>query len=184
MAEVGGAVAASVPVRLVAIYDCPLLVLVGAKFHIVKDEELCFGAKVRFVGDAALAKILFGFAGDVARVAGIWVAPRAGLGDIADEAEGWLGGKGVHDGCRGIGDEQHIALVDLLEAANAGPIEADAFAKEAFVENANRHAKMLPGTRNIGKLEVNHPDALFLGKPDYLFRCRRHAMLPEIGRAS
>ena len=54
VAEVGAAVPAGVPVRLVAVHHGPLLVLRGAVLDVVEDEELGLGAEVGGVGDAGL----------------------------------------------------------------------------------------------------------------------------------
>jgi hypothetical protein len=105
----------------------------GVIAHVVKDEELGFGAEVAGVGNAGIPQVGFGALGQRARVTRVG-PQRARLDHVADQAERRGGAKGVHHGRCGVRHEQHVALVDLLKAADAGPIEAYARMEQILVE--------------------------------------------------
>ena len=74
-------------------------------------------------------------------------------------------GRGV-----GVGDEQHVALVDRLEAANARAVESEAFLEAVDLELAERQAEMLPRAGEIDESDVDDLDAFSLRALDYLAR--------------
>ena len=163
---------------LVAIHDRPLLVLRGAELDVLEDEELGLWAEVSGIGDAALLEMSLSLARDIARIACVRRARHARLRDVADQAQRRIGGERVHDGGRGVGNQQHVALVDLLEAANARPVKPDALREDRFVEGAQRNTEMLPHAKDIGELEVHHPRAMILRQSQCLPRGHRHAVSP------
>jgi hypothetical protein len=68
--------------------------------------------------------------------------------------------EGVDDRGRRVWDEDHVGLRDLLEAAYGGAVEAEAVGERVLVERVDRQAEVLPGTREVGELEVDHPRAV------------------------
>src|SRR5207253_7455616 len=73
--------------------------------------------------------------------------------------------------------EEHVALVDVLEAADRRAIEADAIGEEALRELFDRNGKMLPRARQVDEPQVDDLDALILRELENVlrrdFRCRR-----------
>src|SRR5882757_9943325 len=83
--------------------------------------------------------------------------------DVADQ-EQRLVRKARIDGCGvRVGDEQHVALVDCLEAANARAVESKSLRKAVDAQLAQRQAEVLPRAGEIDEADVNHFDALSLG---------------------
>src|SRR5207247_9899367 len=93
-----------------------------------------------------------------------------GVSDVADKAECWRAGKWVHDSGGNIGDDKHIALVNSLETPDTGAIKGDAFDKRLCTQLTNRDTEMLPGTRQVYKLEVYHLRAILLSELQDFFR--------------
>ena len=59
-----------------------------------------------------------GFFGDPARVA-VVVLARDGIDDAAEHYQSWRFGEWIHHGGSGVGDEEHVALVDGRPTADA-----------------------------------------------------------------
>ncbi|GHO67935.1 hypothetical protein KSC_068270 [Ktedonobacter sp. SOSP1-52] len=87
------------------------------------------------------------------------------MGDIADQAERGDSGEGVHESSGGVGNDYHIALIDCLEASNAGAVEEEALFKNRFCKRTERNAEMLPGSWKIGEFQIDHFGAIFFCKP-------------------
>src|SRR5260221_13833403 len=160
---------------LIAIHNRPLLVLRRAKLDVLEDEELRLGTEIGAIGDAGRLEIFFGFACDIPRIARVGSAAR--LRDVTDEAECGLGGKRIQDRAAGVGHQQHVALVDLLEAADAGAIKANALAEERLLQRTGGDAEMLPGAWHVRELKVNHADALLAHHPYHFVSRPRHSWL-------
>ena len=137
-------------------------VLAGRVHDLVKDKELCLGAKVGRVGDTGALHVLDRLAGHVARVARIGLAAD-GVIDVADQAERRRGADGIDDGRVRIADQDHVARLDALESANRRAIEAQPFLKGVFgAEVLDRQREVLPLAEQVGKLDVDDFDsALF-----------------------
>src|SRR5579885_2700516 len=129
MTHVACAVAATAPVRLVRI-DLGKLPVVGRGVaDVIEDVEFGFGTKVASVGDAGTAQIRLGLLCNVTRIAAIWLFLTGGarMSNIADQAQRGNSSEGVHKGSLGIRNDQHIAFINGLETANAGPIKRKPF---------------------------------------------------------
>ena len=68
--------------------------------------------------------------------------------------------------------EQHVALVDRLEPADARAVEAQAFREAVDLELPDRDAEVLPRPGEVDEPNVHDLDALGLGALDNLFRAR------------
>jgi hypothetical protein len=127
----------------------------GRERDLVEDEELALGAEVGRVGDAGAEEMLFGASRDAPRVAVVRLAADR-VGDLADERERRLGGKGVEDRRSRVRDEEHVALRDPLPTADGGAVEAEALVERGDVERAQRHRHVLPLPEQVAELEVDH----------------------------
>ena len=130
----------------------------------VEDEELQLRPPVACVGNAGRLQILLRLASDVSGIAGvvalIWVP------NIADQAQGWNGEGGVHR-CRGrVGDHQHVAFLDMLEASDRGAVETRSLFEQLLVELPHRYGEVLPGTRQVNELQVYDLDPVGLTPGD------------------
>ena len=148
-------------------------VLLGVVADVVEDEELGLGAEVGGVGDAGRLEIGLGLARDVARVARI-VGAGDRIGDVADHGERGLLGEGIHHRGVGVGDDQHVAVVDRLPAANRRPVESQSLIERRFVlEFADRRGEMLPLPQQVHELQIHERGALVLDHLENLFGSHR-----------
>jgi hypothetical protein len=136
---------------------------------VVEHVELGLRAEVARVRHSARGQVLLRLDRDVAGV------PRVGLArdrveDHADDRDRRRLVERVEDGRRWVGHEQHVRLVDLLEAPDRGPVEADALGEGVGVEALERHAHVLPGSRQVGELEVDHSRPVALGEVEHVLR--------------
>ena len=111
--------------------------------------------------------------------------------DVADHRQGLVFAKRIEKGRFGYGHDEHVRLIDGLPAADAGPIEAEAFIENAFIECISRDGKMLPQAGEIHETEVNTLDFFFTNQRQYFFwshvghpplvSCPCPVTLPDLG---
>src|SRR2546428_13372894 len=82
--------------------------------------------------------------------------------------------------------------MDVLKAANAGAIEADALAEEARGQLLDRDREVLPGPDQVDELEIDDLQPLLVGqvddrlgvRPSFLLRAHtlvdRHRYIPSV----
>jgi len=137
--------------------------LVAGEAHLIEDEEFEFGADVDRVADAAVLYVLLGLGGHVARVAAVGLARHRVL-DVADHRERRRFDGRVDDRRRRVGDEEHVGLFDLLEAANAGAVETVAFAPGRLrvvvpvVELVDGARQVLPKSEEVDEFHIDEAD--------------------------
>ena len=113
--------------------------------------------------------MLFRFFGDEATVAAVRLT-RDRVDDVADQKQRLVGKDRVDRRRIGVGDEQHVALVDRLEAANARAVESKTLAETVLFQLSQREAEVLPRTRQVDEADVDDLDALCLRAFDDLTR--------------
>ncbi len=162
VAEVRGtAVPAGIPDAFLGVDVIEAAVRVLTEAEIIEDVKLDFRAEEGLRGDAGARDVRFRLLRDVARVAAVWLM-RDRVHDIADDREGrHLQGGINHCGGRDR-EEEHVALVNLLETADRGTIEADTLREHARIELARRDREMLPHTEQIDELDINELHARLL----------------------
>ena len=158
-AEVRPLLPPAVPFRLGGIDVVVALVGVLVEADIVEDEELRLRPDEAGIGDPGALEIIDRLAGDVARIAGVVLAGDRIL-DVADHRQRGEGREGIDDRRVGLGDEEHVTLVDALPAAEARAVEAEAVAERILLELPDRDREMLPGTEEVGKPQINRLDLL------------------------
>ena len=129
----------------------------------VEDVELDLRAPVARRRDAALGEEALRLAADVARVARVRLA-AARLGDVAHEDHRRDVERRVDERGRRIRHEQHVALMDVLEAADARPIEADAVDEQVLAQLLDRDREVLGLAGQVDEAEVDHEDAALSGE--------------------
>jgi hypothetical protein len=78
----------------------------------------------------------------------------------------------VDDRGRGIRDQDHVRLGDLLKATNRGAVEAKALLERLLLETVDRQRDVLPGAGEVGELEVHHPDPVLARHLEHVSRLR------------
>jgi hypothetical protein len=151
---VGREAGARVPVALRGVHLVEAAVRRLSVSDVVEDVELGLGAEVGRVGDARVAQVALGLAGDVARVARVPLA-RDGIAHIAHQRQSRLLVEGVDRRRGGVGHEQHVRLADLLEPADRGAVEPDALRQQVLLELARGDGEVLPGAGQVGELQVD-----------------------------
>ena len=156
----GRVIFAAVPLAFFAIDEEVAAIRRLVEADVVEDEELGFGADEAGVGDARALEVVHRFASDVARVARVVFAGDRIL-HVADDAERGDRGERVDERRIGLRQEEHVALVDRLPAADAGAVEAEALFEDFFVELRNGNREVLPDAGEIHEAHVDGFDIAF-----------------------
>ncbi len=165
--EVGGAVGARVPDALFGIDEVVAAEGVLVEPDRVEDVELGLRAPVADVGDTGLLEVGLRLLGDVAGVAAVGLAGDRVV-HVADQVHGRDAQDGVDRGRVGVREQEHVALVDGLEPADAGPVEPEAFGERRLLELADRHAEVLPGADQVDEPDVDDLHAGLTGLGQHL----------------
>ena len=104
-------------------------------------------------------QVLLGFYGDVARVSRV-ALERDRVVHEAVEVQGLVLAEGVEDSCRGVGDEKHVRLLDLLEAADGRPVEAESLREGGLGQLMGGHGEVLHEPGQVAKSDVDDLDLL------------------------
>jgi hypothetical protein len=163
IAEVGLLIAAGVPLTLDTVDEVVAAVLSLVEANIVQDEELQFRADVDGVRDLRLLDVLLGLAGDEPRVATVGLFSE-GVFDITDDGERGELTDRIDPRRRGVRNQDHVRLLDLLKPSDAGAVEPDAFGPDgtAFQDLARGDREVLPEPRQVVELEVDDLDVVVL----------------------
>ena len=177
VAEVGFAlrriVFAAIPLAFFAIEEEVAAVRRLVEADVVEDEELGFGADEAGVGDAGALQIVDRLAGDVARIARV-VFARDRVLHVADDAERGDHGERIDERRIGLRQQQHVALVDRLPAADAGAVEAEAVFKRFFFELRNGNREVLPDAGEVHEPHVDCFDVALATHRQNRLRCHSH----------
>ncbi len=155
--------AAGVPAAFFGIDEIETAVLVLIEANIVEDEELGLGSKVGGIGNTAVFELQFRLLGDPARIA-VVVLARNGVDDVAehDQCPGLR--ERIHEGSGGIGNDEHVALVNRRPAADAGAVDSEAIFKRALIEHADGIRDVLVQSGQVGKAQIDLPGIVLLGE--------------------
>ena len=80
----------------------------------------------------------------------------------------------VDEGGRHVRQQQHVRLVDLLEAADRGAVEGEAVGEDVLVERLDRHVEVLHHAGQVTEAYVDELDALVLEVPQKLLGIGEH----------
>ncbi len=169
VAQVGRSVRAGVPDAFFRIDVVIALVRVLVEAHGVEDVELRLGSEIRRRGDATLLQKRFRFAGYIPRIAGVGLAGD-GIDDVAGERERRDLQARIDESARRIRQQQHVALVDCLKAADRRAVKSQAVGERIFLELLQRNREMLPGAGQIREPHVHDLYSCFLGAADHIRR--------------
>ena len=162
-------VLAAIPLAFFAIEEEVAAVRRLVEADVVEDEELGFGADEAGVGDAGALQVVDRLAGDVARIARVILA-RDRVLHVADHAERGDLGERIDERRVGLRQEEHVALVDRLPAADAGAVEAEAFFEDFFFELLDGDREVLP---DAGEVHEPHVDGLDVALATHRQDCLR-----------
>jgi len=121
------------------------------------------GPEIGGVADPRLLQISLGLLGDVPRVAAI-ALPGHGIADGAYQHQGRRLGERIEERRARVGNDQHVAFLDLLKPADRRAVEPDPVLKTVAVERARRHTEVLPQTGKIGEPQIDHRDLVVLDR--------------------
>ncbi len=161
---------AGVPERRLGVEVVEAEVVALVEADVLQDEELELGPDVDGVGDPGALEVGLGLLGHVAGIARV---ARAGdrVLDVADQDQGRHAGERIDHRGVGVREEQHVGLVDRLEAADGGSVEADPFLEEVFIQLRGGDREVLPETRHVDEAQVDDLDALRLRQLEDVARC-------------
>ncbi len=125
----------------------------------VEDVELGLGPEVRGVGDAGAAEVVLRLLGDVARVAAVGLAGHGVLHEAVD-VERLVLRERVDDRGVGVGDQEHVGLLDLLEAPDRRAVEAQTVFEDVFAELVGRDREVLHQPGKVAEADVDDVDSL------------------------
>ena len=165
VAEVRLLVAARVPDALDRVDLVEGRPLVLGESDVVEDEELRLRAEVDGVGDAGGLQVALGLEGHVAGVAGV-ALERDRVVHEAVEVQGLVLAEGVDDGGGGVREQEHVRLLDLLEPADGGAVEAEAVHEGVLGQLVGRHREVLHQAGEVAESDVDDLDSLVLHQLD------------------
>src|SRR5262249_45711627 len=135
---------------------------------IIEDEELKLRTDIDGVGDADLFDVLFGLLRHITRIAGV-IAASYRIFNIADQHQRRMLSKWIYLRRSGIREQQHVRLIDRLESADRGSIEANAFSEKVLGQFAGRNREMLPRPRQVNEPQIYDLDPLLFSSLNYFF---------------
>ena len=159
-----------------------------------EDVELGLGPEVHRVGQAGPLQVVLSFLGDVARVAAVGL-PRDRVAHETVQVERDVLTERVEDRGVRIGDQEHVGLLDLLEAADRRAVEAVPVVEAVFGQLVNRHREVLHDAGQVAEAQVDEGSVDALGEVQDLLRGtalhvtflrsdRRSPTRPSRGRSS
>jgi hypothetical protein len=69
-----------------------------------------------------------------------------------------------------VGDQQHVRLLDLLEAADRGAVEAESVLEDAFRELGDGDGEVLGEARKVTEPQVDDLDVVLFREREDVFR--------------
>ena len=145
-------------------------VLVVVEPHVVEDEELRLGTEVRGVGQSGRHEVVLGLLRDVARITRVGLERDRVVHEAVD-VQRLVGAERVDDGRVRVGHEDHVRLLDLLEAADRRAVEAETLVEGIGAELVQRRREVLHQSWQVTEAEVDDLDSLVLGQGQYLVGC-------------
>ena len=153
-------------------------VLVLVEAHRVEDVELGFRTEVRSVGQAGRLQVRLRLLHDVARVAGVRLAGER-VADVHVDVQRHVLAERVEHGGVGIGDQEHVGLLDLLEAADRRTVESETVLEDVLRQLVSRHREVLHQTREVTEPNVDDLDVVVLDELQYVARAALlHLLIP------
>ena len=167
--EVRPLVGVGVPDALDGVDRVRRRVLVLVEADIVEDVELRLRPEVGGVGQAGRHEVLLRLLGHEPGVAGVGVAGHR-VAHEAVEVEGLELAERVDDRGVGVGHEDHVRLLDLLEATDRRPVEPVALLEPLLGQGVGGGREVLHEPREVAEAEVDDLHALLLHEPHHVSR--------------
>src|SRR6185312_81303 len=138
--------------------------------HVIEDEELGLRSEIGGVSHAGVLQIELSLFGNPAGIA-LVVLPGERIAYVANHDER----RGFHErvyesGC-GVGDQQHVALVDGGPSADAGSVDAKAFSEGGLADFAHRVRDVVLEAGDVGEADVDLTSSVFFRVLHYLCWC-------------
>ena len=103
--------------------------------------------------------------------------PAHRIAYVADDAQRRHGGERIDETRVRVRDQQHVAFIDHLKAANARAVEAYALRESILAELPGRNGEMLPEPGQVHEFQVNYLNAFLLDKLNHFLS--RHTLYPH-----
>ena len=145
------------------------LVLPLVEAGLIEDVELALRAPVARLGDPGRLQVVLGLLRDVARVARVALAGDR-VANEAEDVQRCRVAERVQDRGGRIRDEQHVGLLDLLEATDARTVETVPVFEAGLGQLRDRHAEVLGQAGEVAEPKVHDLDAGVLGQLQHVFR--------------
>src|SRR5205823_15066032 len=114
----------------------------------VEEVELRLRSPVADVGDSRPLQVLLRLLGDEARVSGVGL-PGDRVDDIADQKKRLVRKDRIDRRRVWVRHEEHVALIDRLEPADARAVKSKPFLEAVDLQLAQRQAEVLPRPRKV-----------------------------------
>ena len=163
--------AVAVPSAGIAVDLVEAAVHLGLPLHIVEHEEFVFRSEQRVVSDAGGLQVGLGATRQRTRIA--LVTLHGGrLDDVAAQVQRGLVEERIEHGAAGVGQQNHVRLVDALPAGNRGAIEHLAFREQGLFHGVRGHRNVLFLAAGIAEAEVDPLDLFLCDDFQNICRCR------------
>ena len=177
VSEVGSVVLARIPDSLARVDVVVAEVRPLVEPDVVEDVELGFRPPVGDVSEAGRDQVFLRLLRDVARVAREGLERERVL-DVADQSQRRHLQQRIDEGGHRIGKDEHVALLDLGEAADARAVEPDPLLEQGLGEPVHRDRVVLPGPRQVDETEIDHLHVVVPGQLDDVLRSHCHTNSP------
>jgi len=94
----------------------------------------------------------------------VYALPVTGVLDVADEHDRRHRGERIHLGRRRVRDQQHVRLVDRLEAADRGAVKAKPILEDALAQLGHGNREVLPQAGQVDEAEIDDLGAFLLSQ--------------------
>ncbi len=138
-------------------------VLVVVEPDVVEDEELRLRPEVGRVGEAGRHQVVLRLLRHVARVAGVRLEGDRVVHEAVD-VERLVLAERIDDGRVRVGHEDHVGLLDLLEAPDRRAVEPESLLEAVGAQLVRRHREVLHQARQVTEPEIDDLDALVPGQ--------------------
>ena len=120
-----------------------------------------------------MLEVRLGALGGGAGVAAIGLS-GAGLENVTEQNQLFLGGKRIHDRAGAVGEQRHVGLIDVFPAGDRRAVEHDAVGQHVLVHCSDGLGSVLPFPAGIGEPEIDVFHVVVLNHLEDFFNVVRH----------
>src|SRR5690349_10696441 len=161
--------AAGIPSALFGIDEIKAGMGILVEADIVKNEKFSLSAEICRIACTAVFEKQLGFFGDPTGIA-LVVLLRDGIPHVACHHKRRHFRERIHEGCIGIGNEKHIALVDGSPASDTRSIDTKAVLKRIDGQFTYRIRNVMLQAGYVAEAHIQLAGTILFGKIQYLLR--------------